>query len=141
MNDPDSRFSRSPSSVSRRWPVGLPLFEWVPRPKRNEGNQGSRRGRSCGYEGCGRRRHRSWRWNGTLRSQKAIEKLAKTLEGDLKTGAQIVRRVVEEPARMIAHNAGHDGAIVVARYSRGEQAPRWVLTRTRKKSKTSFRVA
>jgi chaperonin GroEL len=49
-----------------------------------------------------------------LRSQKAIEKLAKTLEGDLSTGARIMRRVVEEPARMIAHNAGHDGAIVVA---------------------------
>jgi chaperonin GroEL len=49
-----------------------------------------------------------------LRTQKAVEKLAKTLEGDLKTGAQIIRRVVEEPARMIAQNAGHDGAIVVA---------------------------
>jgi chaperonin GroEL len=49
-----------------------------------------------------------------LRTQKAVEKLVKTLEGDLKTGAQIIRRVVEEPARMIAQNAGHDGAIVVA---------------------------
>jgi chaperonin GroEL len=49
-----------------------------------------------------------------LRTQKAVEKLAKTLEGDLKTGAQIVQRVAEEPARMIARNAGHDGAIVVA---------------------------
>jgi len=49
-----------------------------------------------------------------LRSQKAIEKLAKTLEGDLRTGARIIHRVLEEPARMIAHNAGHDGAIVVA---------------------------
>jgi chaperonin GroEL len=49
-----------------------------------------------------------------LRTQKAIEKLVKTLDGDLKTGAEIVRRVVEEPARMIAKNAGHDGAIVVA---------------------------
>src|SRR5438477_1657445 len=37
-----------------------------------------------------------------LRTKKAIEKLAKTLEGDLKTGAQIIQRVVEEPARMIA---------------------------------------
>jgi chaperonin GroEL len=49
-----------------------------------------------------------------LRTQKTIEKLAKTLEGDLKTGALIIRRVVEEPARMIGQNAGHDGAIVVA---------------------------
>src|SRR5436190_10516048 len=49
-----------------------------------------------------------------LRTQKAVEKLAKTLEGDLKTGARIIQRVVEEPVRMIARNAGHDGAIVVA---------------------------
>jgi chaperonin GroEL len=49
-----------------------------------------------------------------LRTQKAIDKLIKSAEGDLKTGAQIVRRALEEPARMIAHNAGHDGAIVVA---------------------------
>jgi len=49
-----------------------------------------------------------------LRTKKAIEKLAKTLDGDLKTGAQIIQRVVEEPVRMIARNAGHDGAIVVA---------------------------
>jgi chaperonin GroEL len=49
-----------------------------------------------------------------LRTQKTIDKLAKTLEGDLQTGALIVRRVLEEPVRMIAHNAGHDGAIVVA---------------------------
>jgi chaperonin GroEL len=49
-----------------------------------------------------------------LRTQKTIEKLAKTLEGDLRTGALIIRRVVEEPARMIGQNAGHDGAIVVA---------------------------
>jgi chaperonin GroEL len=50
-----------------------------------------------------------------LRTKKAVEKLAKSLEGDLKTGAQIILRVVEEPARMIARNAGHDGAIVVAK--------------------------
>jgi chaperonin GroEL len=49
-----------------------------------------------------------------LRSKKAVDKLAKTLEGDLKTGAQIIHRSLEEPARMIAHNAGHDGAVVIA---------------------------
>ena len=50
-----------------------------------------------------------------LRTQKAVEKLIKTLEGDVKTGAEIIRRVVEEPVRMIAGNAGHDGAVVVDR--------------------------
>ena len=36
-----------------------------------------------------------------LRCQKAVDKLMKTLEGDLLTGAGIVRRVAEEPVRMI----------------------------------------
>jgi len=35
------------------------------------------------------------------------------LEGDIKTGALIIRRSLEDPMRMIAENAGHDGAIVV----------------------------
>src|SRR5437867_3737827 len=48
-----------------------------------------------------------------LRAQKTVEKLGKSLEGDLKTGALIIRRCLEEPMRMIAENAGHDGAIIV----------------------------
>ena len=48
-----------------------------------------------------------------LRTQKSVDKLVKTVEGDLKTGAIIIRRVLEEPMRMIARNAGHDGAIIV----------------------------
>lgn len=48
-----------------------------------------------------------------LRCQKAIDKLMKTLEGDLLTGAAIIRRVAEEPIRMIAANAGVDGAVIV----------------------------
>jgi chaperonin GroEL len=35
------------------------------------------------------------------------------LEGDLKVGARIVLRALEEPIRQIAANAGHDGSIVV----------------------------
>jgi chaperonin GroEL len=54
-----------------------------------------------------------------LRTQKAVDKLAKSLEGDVRTGALIVRRVLEEPLRMIAENAGHDGAILVEKI-RGE---------------------
>ncbi len=41
----------------------------------------------------------------------AIDKL--TLEGDMKTGAMILRRALEDPMRMIAENAGLDGAVVV----------------------------
>jgi chaperonin GroEL len=48
-----------------------------------------------------------------LRTQKAVDKLVKSLEGDIRTGALIVRRVLEEPMRMIAENAGHDGAVLV----------------------------
>src|SRR5213594_357199 len=48
-----------------------------------------------------------------LRAQKTVDKLAKSLEGDIKTGALIIRRALEDPMRMIAENAGHDGAIVV----------------------------
>src|SRR5207245_10399586 len=34
---------------------------------------------------------------------------------DCKAGGQIVRRSLEEPLRQIAQNAGHEGAVVVAR--------------------------
>ncbi len=43
----------------------------------------------------------------------AVETLVETLEGDLKTGAQIVRRVLEEPMRQIAANAGLEGSVIV----------------------------
>lgn len=43
----------------------------------------------------------------------AVEALVETLEGDLKTGAQIVRRVLEEPMRQIAANAGLEGSVIV----------------------------
>src|SRR5947207_2441029 len=48
-----------------------------------------------------------------LRTQKAVDKLCKTLEDDVRTGALIIRRVLEEPMRMIAQNAGYDGAVIV----------------------------
>ena len=43
----------------------------------------------------------------------AVEKVAKKLEGDEKTGAQILIRALEEPARQIAINAGFEGSVVV----------------------------
>jgi chaperonin GroEL len=46
-----------------------------------------------------------------LRSQVGIEKLK--LKGDERTGADIVRRAVEEPLRQIARNAGLEGGVVV----------------------------
>lgn len=42
-----------------------------------------------------------------------IEKLMETLEGDERTGAQIILRALEEPLRQIVINAGLDGSVVV----------------------------
>jgi chaperonin GroEL len=47
-----------------------------------------------------------------VRAQKAIEALTLADE-DEKAGADIVRRALEEPLRMIAQNAGYEGSIVV----------------------------
>ncbi len=46
-----------------------------------------------------------------LRSQLALETLK--LEGDEKLGAQIVRRALEEPLRIIAQNAGFEASVVI----------------------------
>jgi chaperonin GroEL len=48
-----------------------------------------------------------------LRSTKAVDAIK--ADGDIKVGIQIVRRSLEEPLRQIAQNAGHEGAVVVAR--------------------------
>jgi chaperonin GroEL len=49
-----------------------------------------------------------------LRCQKALEKVRGT-DDDEKTGIEIVRRALEEPIRIIAQNAGAEGAIVVGK--------------------------
>ena len=48
-----------------------------------------------------------------LRSQTAILEVAKTLEGDIATGARIVAAAVEAPLTQIAENAGLNGGVVV----------------------------
>ena len=50
-----------------------------------------------------------------VRAIPAVDELIKTLEGDEKIGAQIVRRSLEEPLRQIVANAGEEGAVVVAK--------------------------
>ena len=42
-----------------------------------------------------------------------VAKLVETVEGDEKTGVQIVLKALEEPVRQIAANAGFDGGVVV----------------------------
>lgn len=43
----------------------------------------------------------------------AINKLIETLNGDEKTGAEIILRSIEEPIRQIAKNAGLDGSVIL----------------------------
>jgi chaperonin GroEL len=50
-----------------------------------------------------------------LRAISAVDELLKGLEGDEATGAKIVRRALEEPARQIAENAGYEGSVIVQR--------------------------
>ena len=44
----------------------------------------------------------------------AVAKYVEGLEGDAKTGGQIIVRALEEPVRQIAENAGYEGSVVVA---------------------------
>ncbi len=53
-----------------------------------------------------------------LRCAKAIDALK--LEGDEAIGAQIVRRAIESPIRMLCANAGIEGAVVAAAVSAGK---------------------
>jgi chaperonin GroEL len=50
-----------------------------------------------------------------VRCEKDVLDLIKTLHGDEKIGAQIVRRALEEPLRQIVGNAGEEGAVVVGK--------------------------
>lgn len=50
-----------------------------------------------------------------VRALPAVQKLVSELTGDEKVGAQIVCRALEEPVRQIAHNAGLEGSVIVAR--------------------------
>ena len=43
----------------------------------------------------------------------AVQKVAESLEGDERTGARILMRALEEPARQISANAGAEGSVIV----------------------------
>jgi chaperonin GroEL len=53
-----------------------------------------------------------------FRAMKSIDALK--LVGDEKTGAEIVRAALEEPLRLIAQNAGIEGAVAAAKVAAGE---------------------
>ena len=53
-----------------------------------------------------------------LEAVPAVQELVNSLEGDEKTGAQIILRALEEPMRQIAINAGQDGSVIVENVKR-----------------------
>ena len=55
-----------------------------------------------------------------IRAIQAVKEYADKQDGDMKTGAKIVERALEEPVRQIATNAGFDGAVIVAEVKKAE---------------------
>jgi chaperonin GroEL len=53
-----------------------------------------------------------------LRGRNAVQKVVDTLNGDEATGARLVWRALEAPTRLIADNAGFEGAVVVREIER-----------------------
>ena len=50
----------------------------------------------------------------------AVSAYVETLSGDVKTGAKIIERALEEPVRQIAENAGYEGSVIVAQVKESE---------------------
>jgi len=55
-----------------------------------------------------------------VRCASAVDEVIKSLEGDEKIGASIIRRAIEEPLRQIVANAGEEGSIVVQKVKEGK---------------------
>jgi chaperonin GroEL len=51
----------------------------------------------------------------------AVHKYVESVDGDVKTGAAIIERALEEPVRQIAENAGYEGSVVVAKVKNSEK--------------------
>ena len=49
-----------------------------------------------------------------IRAKEVVKEYAVKQEGDMRTGAKIIERALEEPVRQIAENAGLEGSVVVA---------------------------
>ncbi|MCR5031382.1 MAG: chaperonin GroEL [Lachnospiraceae bacterium] len=55
-----------------------------------------------------------------IHASKEVEKLIKTLEGDEKTGAEIVCKALEAPLFHIAANAGEEGSVIIDKVKAGK---------------------
>lgn len=56
-----------------------------------------------------------------IHAAKEVEKLAETLEGDEKTGANILLKALEAPSMIIAQNAGLEGAVIINKVRESEK--------------------
>jgi chaperonin GroEL len=57
-----------------------------------------------------------------VRCVPAVEAVIKSLEGDEKIGASIIKRAIEEPLRMIVSNAGEEGAVVIGKIHESKES-------------------
>ena len=57
-----------------------------------------------------------------VRTTSAVDEVIKSLEGDEKIGASIIRRAIEEPLRMIVSNAGEEGAVVIGKIHESKES-------------------
>lgn len=48
-----------------------------------------------------------------IHASKEVAKMAASLEGDEKTGANIILKALEAPLRRIAENAGLEGSVII----------------------------
>jgi chaperonin GroEL len=55
-----------------------------------------------------------------IHAAKEVAKMAETLEGDEKTGAQIILKALESPLYHIANNAGLEGAVIINKVKESE---------------------
>jgi chaperonin GroEL len=55
-----------------------------------------------------------------IHASKEVAKLVDTLEGDEKTGAQVVLKALEAPLYHIAYNAGEEGAVIINKVRESE---------------------
>ncbi len=56
-----------------------------------------------------------------INAMPAVTKLTASLQGDEKTGAQIVLKALEEPVRQIAKNAGLEGSVIIDKIIRSKK--------------------
>ncbi len=56
-----------------------------------------------------------------IHAQKDVEKVAASLQGDEKTGAQIVEKALEAPLKAIVENAGLEGAVIINKVKEKER--------------------